>query len=160
MNNDGLTNDLMYIPKDKAEAALYIPNPAEANAFWAYLEQDKYLSKHKGQYAENYGALLPWLNNIDMKFLQDISLKSGNTKHTLQLSLDMLNFTNFLNKNWGLKSRQVVNNGGLLKYSTTTGGRPQFTLNKVGSDYPTRTFEALQSVVSTWGIQLGLRYSF
>ena len=161
MNNDGLSNDIMYIPKDRAEAGQLIPNAAEADAFWGYVKQDKYLSGHLGQYAEPYGALQPWLSNIDLKFLQDFSIKSGSTKHTLQFSLDMLNFTNFLNKDWGVKDRQAVSNGGLLKYASTTGaGVPQFTLNTVSGGFPTSTFEPLVSTISTWGLQLGLRYMF
>jgi hypothetical protein len=160
MNNDGLSNDLMYIPKDRTEAGMLIPVAAEADAFWNYVQQDKYLSDHKGQYAENYGALLPWLNNIDLKFLQDFSIKTGSVNHTLQFSIDMLNFTNLLNKEWGYKSRQVVSNGGLLRYTTTTGGMPQFALNTVSGSYPIKSFQPVESVISTWGLQLGLRYFF
>ena len=160
MNNDGLSNDLMFVPKDRAQAGLFIPNAAEADAFWAYVEQDKYLSRVKGKYTEIYGGLLPWQNNIDLKFLQDFSLKTGRTKHTLQFSLDMLNFTNFLNKDWGAKYRQVVNNGGLLRYTGIAGGIPQFSLNQVSGAFPTKSFETEKDVISTWGMQLGIRYIF
>lgn len=161
MNNDGLSNDLMYIPKDIAEAKTLIPNAADADAFWAYLEQDKYLSKHKGQYAEGYEALMPWLNRLDFKLLQDFSINAGGRKHTLQASLDILNFTNFISKNWGISQRNVVSNGGILRYSTmTSAGLPQYTFNKVSGNYPTRTFEPNLSVGSTWGMQIGLRYIF
>src|SRR5690606_1961186 len=160
MNNDGLSNDLIYIPKSRAEAGLFIPNAADADAFWAYVEQDKYLKKNKGNYAESYGGLLPWQHNIDLKFLQDFSVRTGSTKHTLQFSIDMLNFTNFLNKNWGARFRQVVDNGGILRYSTVTNGIPQFTFNKVSNEYPTKSFEKVRDVNSTWGMQIGLRYIF
>lgn len=160
MNNDGLSNDLIYIPKSRAEAGLFIPNAADADAFWAYVEQDKYLKKNKGNYAENYGGLLPWQHNIDLKFLQDFSVRTGSTKHTLQFSIDMLNFTNFLNKNWGARFRQVVDNGGILRYSTVSNGIPQFTFNKVSNVYPTKSFERVRDVNSTWGMQIGLRYIF
>ncbi|MGV3766472.1 MAG: TonB-dependent receptor [Chitinophagaceae bacterium] len=163
MNNDGLTNDLLYIPTDRAEASVFIPNTADADAFWAYVEQDKYLSNHKGQYAEYNGALLPFLHRVDMRFLQDFSVKAGGKKHTMQFSLDMLNFTNFVNKNWGLLKRNVVSNGAILRYSgLSAAGVPQYTMNKVGSPsvYPTSTFETVPTASSTWGMQIGLRYIF
>lgn len=160
MNNDGLSNDLMYIPKSRAEAGMLIPNAAEADAFWTYVQQDKYLRNNLGNYAEPYGALLPWLHNVDLKFLQDFSVRAGGKKHTLQFSLDMLNFTNFINKDWGVKDRQYVSNGGLLRYTTMTNGMPQFTLNKVGGNNPEKTFEPVTTSISTWGMQLGLRYIF
>ncbi len=160
MNNDGLSNDLLYIPKDRTEAGMLIPNAADADAFWAYVQQDKYLDRNKGNYSEAYGALLPWLHNIDLKLLQDFSVRAGGRKHTLQFSVDMLNFTNFLNKDWGVRDRQVISNGGILRYSGMASGMPQFTMNQVNSAYPTRTFEPVTTTASTWGLQLGLRYIF
>ncbi len=160
MNNDGLSNDLLYIPKDRTEAGMLIPNAADADAFWAYVQQDKYLDRNKGNYAEAYGALLPWLHNIDLKLLQDFSVRAGGRKHTLQFSVDMLNFTNFINKEWGVRDRQAVSNGGILRYTALASGMPQFTMNKVNNEYPTRTFEPVTTTSSTWGLQLGLRYIF
>ena len=72
----------------------------------------------------------------------------------------MLNFTNFLNKDWGAKYRQVVNNGGLLRYTGIAGGIPQFSLNQVSGAFPTKSFETEKDVISTWGMQLGIRYIF
>jgi len=160
MNNDGLSNDLMYIPKDRTEAGILIPNAVEADAFWNYVQQDKYLKKNAGHYAESNGALLPWVNSVDLKVLQDFSFQAAGKKHTLQASLDMLNFGNFLNSNWGNRNRTTISNGGLLRYSTTAGGIPQYTLNKVNGAYPLTTFEPSIGVTSTWGMQLGLRYIF
>jgi hypothetical protein len=161
MNNDGVTNDLMYIPKDRTEAGLLIPNATEADAFWSFLQQDDYLKKHVGQYAEYNGALMPWVGRLDARLLQDFIVHAGGRKHTLQFSVDMLNFGNLLNKNWGNQNRLYVNNAALLKYaSTTAAGVPQFTFNKVNSEFPTTTFEKSLTVSSTWGMQLGLRYIF
>ena len=161
MNNDGLTNDLMYIPRDRAEAGQLIPNAAEADAFWAYVQQDKYLNSHLGQYAEQNAGLFPWIHSVDARLLQDFSLNLGNRKHTFQFSVDMLNFTNFINPNWGVRQRQVVSNGALLRYaSMTAAGVPQFTLNRVNNAFPTSTFQPNIGVSSTWGMQLGLRYIF
>lgn len=161
MNNDGLTNDLLYIPANRAEAGRMIPNAAEADAFWNYVQQDKYLRRNTGTYAQQNGALFPWLHTVDARLLQDFSVKTGSKRHTLQFSVDMLNFTNFLNSNWGVRQRLVVSNAAPLRYaSTNAAGIPQFTLNRVNNAYPTSTFENSIGVSSTWGMQLGLRYIF
>ena len=58
-NGDGATNDLMYIPKNQGDIIL-VPdastNPNSAQTQWnqlsAFINQDKYLKKHEGQFAE------------------------------------------------------------------------------------------------------------
>jgi hypothetical protein len=57
MNGDGLTTDLIYIPKAKGE--IKFVSQADEDAFFAFMEQDKYLSKHKGEYAEAYSTTAP-----------------------------------------------------------------------------------------------------
>ena len=39
MNGDGVTNDLIYIPEGKGEVAFL--TPADEDAFFAFVEQDK-----------------------------------------------------------------------------------------------------------------------
>ena len=165
MNNDGVTNDLMYVPKDRQEAGVFFPSTtagiADADLFWAYVEQDKYLRKRKGNYTEQNGGLFPWVHTIDMRLLQDFSLKLGSKKHSLQFSMDVLNFTNMLNRNWGNRYRQVYSNARLLRWvSNTSGGIPQYAMNTVSGQKPVKTFETSPTVSSTWGMQLGLRYFF
>lgn len=165
MNNDGVTNDLMYVPKDRVEAGIFFPNTvagiADADVFWAYVEQDKYLRKRKGNYTEQNGGLFPWVHTVDMRLLQDFSLKLGNKKHSLQFSMDVLNFTNMVNRSWGNRTRLVYSNARILRWvSNTSTGVPQFAMNTVSGQKPVRSYETSPTVASTWGMQLGLRYFF
>ena len=57
MNGDGVAADLIYIPKDKNE--IKFTSNEDRDAFWAFVEQDDYLSKHKGEYAEAYSNYAP-----------------------------------------------------------------------------------------------------
>ena len=75
---------------------------AEQSAlFFKYIDQDKYLRDHKGQYAERNGAQAPWRNQVDIKLIQDIFMNVGKTKNTIQLTLDIFNFGNLIDPNWG-----------------------------------------------------------
>ncbi len=57
---------------------------------------------HRGEIAERSGALNPWYNNVDLRILQDFSF--GNiTRHTFQLSLDVLNVGNLISSDWGVR---------------------------------------------------------
>ena len=57
-----------------------IYSTAEQSAlFFKYIEQDKYLRAHKGQYAERNGAQAPWRNQVDIKIIQDLFMNVGKT---------------------------------------------------------------------------------
>ena len=165
-NQDGVTSDLLYIPKDATEitfaATADFTAQEQSDAFFAFVDQDKYLSKHMGEYAERNGAFYPWYNRFDVKILQDISLIVGGKKNTLQLSVDILNAANMLNSNWGVHKSLVVSDGAILRRQTagTPVTAPTFTMTTVGGELPTETFRDEMSTYSTWGIQLGLRYIF
>ena len=117
MNGDGNAADLMYIPADASQiifddikdskGVILFTAANQSASFWQYVDQDKYLSENNGQYAERYGVIMPWLNRFDVKVMQDIFTTIGKDKkrHSLQLSLDLLNVANLLNPNWGISSK-------------------------------------------------------
>src|SRR4030095_1857080 len=92
-NRDGFNgNDLIYIPKDPSEISFvdlpsgtstsgvaYSANEQSA-LFFKYIDQDKYLKAHKGQYAERNGSQAPWRNQVDIKLIQDLFMNVGKTK--------------------------------------------------------------------------------
>ncbi|MDD5508557.1 MAG: carboxypeptidase regulatory-like domain-containing protein [Bacteroidales bacterium] len=174
MNGDGNAADLMYIPKDESEIIFTPIQDKEGNeiysaeqqneAFWKYVEQDDYLKEHKGEYAERYGVLMPWLGRLDLRVLQDIFADFGkDRRHTLQLSLDFLNIGNLLNSDWGCYKTQVLGTYDitLLRYiNVNEDGVPTFQLNQVNNQLPTETYTNVLSTSSTWGAQIGLRYTF
>lgn len=169
LNGDGNGSDLMYIYKSGAEvpfAATGDYSIAEQQAAYdKFINSSPYLKKHKGEYASRYGALTPWFNELDMRFLQDFFLTSkGGTRHTLQFSLDIFNLPNLLSskwKNWGYRQMYTINNP--LKYvsgSAQSNGTPSYTMNEYNGELATDAFTTNASTSSTWGIQLGLRYNF
>jgi hypothetical protein len=161
MNGDGVTNDLIYIPKEKGEVTFL--TTADEDAFFAFIEQDKYLSKHMGEYAEAYAARAPWVNRLDLRFVQDFSIKAGSTRNTLQFSVDLLNAGNLLNSKWGVyKTMSKSNNGAILKYEgrDLVSNVPKFSMVKVSGAYPTETYSSYLNNSQCWMLQIGLRYIF
>jgi hypothetical protein len=69
--------------------------------FEDYINQDKYLKAHRGQYAERNGAQIPWRNQVDVKLMQDLFIVLGKKRQTFQFTLDIFNFGNLLNSSWG-----------------------------------------------------------
>ncbi len=160
INNDGSSlNDLMYIPTaGELDLMNFVDNPGatadqQRAAFNAYIEQDDYLSSHRGEIAEKYGAVSPWYSRIDMRLTQEFGLSNGSN---IQLSIDILNFGNLLNSDWGVR-----------EIATTTGLAQPIGVS-VANGVPSYSFDTAQttaifndfSLNSRWQAQLGLRYNF
>ncbi|WP_282038144.1 TonB-dependent receptor [Saccharicrinis aurantiacus] len=165
MNGNGFSNDLIYIPSQKGE--IKFVSSADEDAFFKFVEQDKYLSKHKGEYAEAYAAQAPWVHNFDLRILQDFNLNVANRTHTLQLSIDVLNIGNLLNSEWGTyKNHTSANNGNVLRYEgLDQQNNPTFSMPMIedtdGNDvYPTESFANNYDFRQLWSLQVGLRYIF
>ena len=167
-NQDGINGDLIYIPKDPSEITFTniggsTPFTAQeqSDAFFAYIEQDAYLSKHKGEYAERNGALLPWRHRFDLRLLQDFSFNIKGKKHAFQFSADVLNVGNMLNSSWGIRQFTNYSNGSILTPTVNAAtGTATYQMARVGGKLPTETFSDIISTATTWGAQLGLRYIF
>ena len=174
-NRDGVNgNDLMYIPTaDQVQQMLFTSNTVngvtydqatQRTLFERYIQQDKYLRAHRGQYAERNGAQLPWLNRVDVKILQDLFANIKGTKNTLQFSIDIFNAGNLLNPGWG--KLKTINNSRVLaitnQNSLVPGGTvlPIYRLGSGNGDILTKTFRDNVSIASTYSIQFGLRYLF
>lgn len=155
VNGDGYGgNDLIYIPKDADD--INLEDPAEWSSLDAFIEQDEYLSKHRGEIAERFGAINPWFSNIDLRILQDYSMDLGGQRHTVQLSVDILNLANLLNSDWGV--RKIANPSAtspLTLEDWTEDGEPVFSFTG-----PSETYIDDPSEFSRWRIQVGLRYLF
>lgn len=173
MNGDGNAADLMYIPRDNSEiafsdikdnsGAVVFTADQQREAFWKFVDQDKYLSNHKGGYCERYGIVMPWLNRWDVKVMQDIFTNLGKHRHSLQISLDILNVGNLIKPEWGVAQKQAYGSYDitLLKYvKTGTDGIPVYQMATGTSAMPTTTYVNVLSTTSTWGAQFGLRYTF
>ena len=163
MNGDGIAYDLMYIPKDKNE--INFTSEADRDAFWAFLEQDSYLSKHKGEYAEANAARAPFVHRFDLRLAKDIKFNIGSTSHKFQVSASIDNIGNMFNSKWGVP--QLAYNQSSagyispLKYAGNDGGVPKFSFNQVDGKYPTKTYtNYYKNTSECWQILLGLKYFF
>lgn len=161
MNGDNYNNDLIYIPSGRGD--IKFVSQADEDAFFKFMEQDKYLSANKGKYAEGYAGRTPWVNNFDLKLLQDFYVHAGGTKNTLQLSIDVINFGNLLNNTWGVRKTQfnTINQGRILKYEGKDENNvPSYSFNKVKNEYPTKSYDYNYNIGETWRLQVGVRYIF
>ncbi|MFZ5428819.1 MAG: TonB-dependent receptor [Bacteroidota bacterium] len=166
------SNNLIYVPKDASEITFVNQTvngvvwtaQEQSDAFFAYIDQDKYLKTRKGQYAERNGAILPWTNRYDVKVLQDFYVNVGGKRNTIQLSLDILNVGNLIDKNWG--KAYLFNQNNILtptnQNNVVAGGtvKPTYRLNPYNNQMLKETFRDNIGYASTYSMQFGIRYIF
>lgn len=157
-NGDGsFLNDLIYIPTPgELETYRFTGDLAaqerQRDAFENYIAQDNYLKDRRGEYAERYAILSPWYSRLDVRVLQDLALVGA---QSVQLSVDILNFGNLLNSNWGVRETPV--NTQPISVSVDPNSRVplyEFDTNQ------TQTFINDFSLDSRWQVQFGIRYNF
>jgi len=185
LNGDGnSSNDLIYIPRDRSEINLVksgsgglgtgtSTDPRTAAQMWNqlnnFINQDHYLNFHRGEYAKANAVVYPFFKQLDLNITQDIYIKSGKDRHTLRLSMDLLNVGNFLNRNWGLRKTYNLNN--FLRYEGqgADGKTPSysFTYLDAANQVPltstwtnTTNINAATGASSRYQMQFGIRYLF
>ncbi len=158
LNGDGKAYDAMYIPNNADE--LRFTSEADKEAFWSFLEQDKYLSSHKGQYAEAYDLATPFHHVVDFRYMHDFKINIGNRENILQLSLDVQNVANLFNSKWGVSKRLYTNNN----YATPLrvdhidyDGVPVFASNVAAG---TSTWQPAKTFGNCWYMQIGAKLMF
>jgi hypothetical protein len=164
-NGDGQSNDLFYIPTDQTDVTYTgASTPSDIATFWNYVYNNEYLDSHRGQVARRNGARAPFVNQIDLRISQKIPLFR---ERESEIFLDIQNFGNLLNKNWGrieeagFPSRVQmarfagVNAGGQYVYDVS-----QF-FNETSGEATTPVLE-LRDVAaeSRWSAQIGVKINF
>ena len=173
-NRDGQTNDLIYIPRNASEINFVAlttgttANPItytpaqQSQIFEDYINQDPYLSKHRGEYAKRNGGVSPWRNQFDLRIVQEIFRNVGGTKNSFQFTADIFNVGNLFNRKWG--NMNFVNQAAILTPANATlvssTVAPTFRLNTASNDVVRSTFGTTQTISSTYYMQFGVRYNF
>jgi hypothetical protein len=174
LNSDGGTsNDLIYVHRDVSEmnfqtftASGRTYTAAEQAAAWnAYIEQDDYLREHRGQYAQRGAVFLPLVKRLDLSASQDLFATLKGRRHSFQFRVDLINFGNLLNSDWGVAQR-LVSNSPLVVPSAAQGGvvdalgRAQYRLRVVDGELMSRSLQQTADLNDVWRIQFMLRYTF
>ena len=181
LNGDGNTgNDLIYIPKSASDINLVkvnsgglgtgttgVTDTRTAGQIWNqlnnFLNQDHYLSGHRGEYAQANANVAPFYKRLDLNITEDISVKTGKERHTLRISMDLINAGNFFNKYWGTYKTPNLTN--FLKYEGlgADGKTPSFSmpyLDAANQGPLVNSFKDNTNIISRWQMQFGIRYLF
>jgi outer membrane receptor for ferrienterochelin and colicin len=162
VNGDSLGfDDLVYVPlKNDPRVSYGSATQAQIDAFNAFIDNNSYLSKHRGQIAGRNATNSPWVNQLDLGLQQELPGFFGKDKFVVRM--DIYNFLNLLNKKWG-----DVDNAGffgtryLVSSATAANGQYVYNLSKPPQAYTLYdSYTNPSRVVSRWQILLTLRYKF
>lgn len=155
------SNDLIFVPETSSQVrfeAQSSSNPYTPEQSWynlnAFIESVECLREARGEVIERNACRTPWTNRFDVRFGQALPTFGG---QSAQFTLDILNFGNLLNRNWGLN--EYVNNQAdqALRRSGTSVQDGRVLL---GGFAPRTSPYQVLDLTSRYQIQAGIRYSF
>jgi hypothetical protein len=166
-------NDLIYIPTAQEVSNMKFDVISQAATGYTRTEaqqredlerlisNDKYLSKHRGEAAEKYAARTPFEHVFDFKLVQVIPIIK---QHKLEVTFDILNVGNLLNKEWG-RTYFINNNVAtpltFRKWDAATNTPVfQYDRRRVVNGDGEETPYVINTFTARWRGQIGLRYSF
>lgn len=161
-SNAGLFNDLFYVPAAPGDV-LFTGGAQMEQAFFDWLSQNPELQKYRGQIAPANAFRAKWVNSFDVRFSQELpGFMKG---HKTELSLDIMNIGNLLNKKWGLiddygfnSTRRVASYAGI---DPATGKYVyHFSGSTDSSQIQENNNDKGNTGVSRWSVMLGLKYKF
>jgi hypothetical protein len=170
MNGDnGSSNDLVYVPKDAHDPAeiLFSQNgnltPAmQADSVEAFISGHECLNSQRGTIMQRNSCRTPWTKLVNFSARQSIPTLSG---HNLILQLDIFNFLNLLNKNWGSQLLGSSNSPALVTRRTwvqPTTGTPLKLASGAQGVFNFTPFQQFSTTnaSSNYALQLQLKYTF
>jgi hypothetical protein len=181
-NGPNDNNNVIFVPTEAQLAQMIFLNnsvnsvtytPDQQRALLnAYINGDKYLRGRRGQYAERNAARQPFTHVIDLKIQQDFNLKFSGKSYQFQLTYDMFNLTNFINREWGRQYFLANDAFRLIQFAGyqagTTNPTYRFTPPGNTTNFSEPTFATPYSVSTSavpnysarWISQVGVRFNF
>ncbi len=157
LNGDTGYNDLMYIPTDaEADQMNFTPTSSytseqQRENFKAWLASDDYMKKHRGEYFKRNIANEKFEHHFDLHLSHRVNFMMRKGMRGLEVSLDIINIGNMLNKRWG---RTSASNGYYNPVTYNGNGYFQFLHD---ADY---NLHAYNDYYSRWRGQIGMRFTF
>ncbi len=150
VNGDGGSNSLVYIPTESELTSMPFSSEENKAAFNDFIKADKYLSSHRGQYAERGAVVAPWRHTFNFKYERTYKFNCG---PSISAGIDVRNIANLFYRGWG--NMQRLSSSDILKLNGKgTDGEP-YTYQFTDPSWNTyaRTY-------SSWWAALNLRLNF
>jgi outer membrane receptor for ferrienterochelin and colicin len=169
LNGDGSNaNDLLYVPRNALDATeiqfrnVGTRTPAiQAQDFENFIKSSPCLSAHRGQILPRNTCRQPFTNQVDVAIRQNLPVVQG---QRVAIQLDVFNFGNLLNKNWGQQRVSPLSGNSNIPLVTHVGyssNDPRTAVPIVQFTPPNGGEYVVGNFVSNfWRTQISFRYSF
>jgi hypothetical protein len=158
-NLDNRTNnDIAFVPASAEQVILTNGTWAQLDAF---LSSDPASQNYRGQVPPRNAGRAPWNNQLDLRYAVDV--RTG-TRARIELTMDVFNLLNLLNKEWGWQYFPLFpssSGNGLIGYGglDPATGKERLNLSAITSPTFQGTFQR-DDLRSRWQAQWGLRVRF
>jgi len=172
-NGPSAFGDLIYIPTSTdIQSMIFLSNTVggvtytqdqQRQMLEQYIQGSKYLSNRRGEFAERNADRLPFSHVVDLQLQQDFNIKISKKTYTVQLSYNVSNFTNMLNRNWGKTYFLNFDQYSLISfagYVSTTNLTPQYRFSPQNGTPWGLSTSAVPGLSARWISQLGVRINF
>jgi hypothetical protein len=167
VNGDGSTgNDLVYVPASETGIRFQPGTTAANNAHltpavsWTnlnnFIESVDCLREARGTVIERNSCREPWSNRFDFRLAQSVSAVGQNA----QITLDILNVGNLINREWGRSEFQNNQAENLLTLGSGNTAADASGHRLYAPFAPRTDRYTISNLDSRYQLQLGLRYSF
>jgi hypothetical protein len=146
-------NDLLFVPTNVSDVVVTNGTAAQLDDF---VNGDKCLSESRGKITERNCARQPFTNSMDVKFAVGLPVQRAK----VELTMDILNFLNLLNDEWGRYEFLDFQTLNALAYGgiDAATGKPIYNIATLTS--PTFRKFTIDNLRSRWQAQFGARVRF
>lgn len=147
---DGYNSQSLYIPTGIDDPLVTYADGFNSTGFFNYINANSCLSGNAGSISRRHACTSAEIHRFDVRLLQEIQLTGD---QAIELILDIENFGNMLNDDWGRAEGFVQPFNAPVVDAAIVDGKYEYS----NFTLPTPT---VSKVPSVWKIQLGLRYKF
>ncbi|MFI3289851.1 MAG: TonB-dependent receptor [Rikenellaceae bacterium] len=148
-------NTLLYIPTEAEIDQMTWDSVESKESFRSWVNSDNYASSHRGEFCERNGVVSPMEHHINLHIAENF-IYNKERKSRVEISLDIMNIGNLLNREWGMYKSSVYSLRPLqVTNMTEVDGGYTPTYSWSGS---TEIYDS--EFASRWYMQLGARITF
>ena len=153
-NGDVQDNDIVFIPASASDVVVVGGTWDELNA---YIEADNSMKDHRGTIPERNTGRAPWTNLLDFRLAFDTPFWARNH---FQITMDVSNFLNMLNEDWGVVRFPNFNEASPFRYDGIDAATGKMIYNL--APMKAASFRKFQTddPRSRYQAQLGVRFNF
>jgi hypothetical protein len=159
-----LINDVMYVPRDRADIAIDgngiaagVGTAAEQDSVYGLIDDliraEPCLRAQRGLILERNSCRNPWFGTVNARLTKVVPRRAG---QSVQLTADVYNVLNLLNSRWG-QSRVTIPDPWVqtlrLSGYDAAAGRGVY-------QYVFRGLKRVQDLASRWQVEVSVRYVF